>query len=86
MSTGTVSVLMSNELVSLAGALSRLEQCVLWKLDPADLPGAAWAKRIMIFMQHVLCRSWNMRSSRLADGVSEWWSLGLAIAARCIQV
>ena len=36
---GTMAVLTSSELRSLAGALMRLQQCVLWKLGPSNLPG-----------------------------------------------
>ena len=38
-SMGTLARLRSEELTSLASALSQLPNPVLWKLDPAHLPG-----------------------------------------------
>ena len=38
-SMGTVATLTSSELRSLAGGLSRLQHCILWKLERSELPG-----------------------------------------------
>ena len=57
-SMGTLGILTHSELQSLAGGLSRLPQCALWKLGAADLPGTVF---------HGNCLLWCFISSGQAQ-------------------